>query len=243
MLSNCSWNQPGRNPYKGTTAEAVARYTDIPAEARRELAARIDSRSADDQVTITRDAVFGKYQYSPQITAMHFGQRTMCDRVDRSGWKSDAREPAAVYCVGDHCLIVPEVCGNISRIRRGAGGATSGTSGTAGEGGAGGPAAHAAPLPMALQPLAAPASPDVVAVADAMAQLPELGGPVGGALADPDAYLMAFPVVSTGMRSAGRLGRGDDALTQPVPVPEPATFGMLVAGLALLFGLAKRRAG
>lgn len=242
MLSNCSWNQPGRNPYKGTTAEAVARYTDIPAEARRELAAKIDARQPDDEVTITRNDVFGKYQYSPQITSMHFGQRTVCDRVDRSGWKLEARERAAVYCTGDHCLIVPEVCGNISRIRRAPGGGAAGAGGA--EGGAGGPAAHAAatPAPMTLRPVATPASPEAVAAADAIAQLPEFAGPTGVPLADPDAYLMPFPQVSSGMGSASRLRHDDPAQTQPLPVPEPASAGMLLAGLAVLFGLAKRRA-
>ncbi|HEX8605191.1 MAG TPA: MHFG family PEP-CTERM protein, partial [Pseudoduganella sp.] len=118
MLSHCSWNSPGRNPYRGSVREAVSRYLDIPGPVRAELIARIEGGHADDTVAITRGSIAGKHDYGPQITGMHFGQRTLCDSVARDGWPATAREPAAVYCVGDECVIVPEICANISRVRR-----------------------------------------------------------------------------------------------------------------------------
>jgi hypothetical protein len=39
MLSHCSWNSPGRNPYRGSVRDAVSRYLDIPGPARAEVIA------------------------------------------------------------------------------------------------------------------------------------------------------------------------------------------------------------
>lgn len=168
MLSHCSWNQPGRNPYRGSVTEAVSRYVDIPAPVRARLIARIESGRADDTVAIMRDSIAGKYDYSPRITGMHFGQRTLCETVTRDGWSATAREPAAVYCVGEQCLIVPKICGNISRVQRVAG---DGSPGGAPRTGAAAPAQ--VDIVRAAEPaFARVASPDDVAAADAMAHAP-----------------------------------------------------------------------
>jgi PEP-CTERM motif len=233
MLSNCSWNSPGRNPYRGSVRDAVSRYVDIPAPARARLVARIEAGQADDTVAIMRDSIAGKYDYSPQITDMHFGQRTVCGTVVRDGWADTVREPAKVYCEGDQCLIVPRVCGNISRVRRivGAGGGRAG-------------AAAALPAPLEMRPAAAPAplrvaSPDDVAMADALAQVaagPEMVQLPSAAFSSP------FGSGSRALDLTGRDAGPDSQLTHPAPVPEPATAGMLGAGLALVLGMAWRRA-
>ncbi len=233
MLSHCSWNHPGRNPYRGSVSEAVSRYLDIPAPVRTQLIARIEGGRVDDTVDIMRDSIAGRYDYSPRITGMHFGQRTVCETVTRDGWSAAAREPAAVYCVGEQCLIVPKICGNISRVRRVAGG-----------GGAAGPGSGAAAPPQVNAiPAAEPAftrvaSPDDVAAADAMAQT--VASAPQPALLPLAGFQSPFGAVTYGM--GGRTPGLGTEYTQLSPVPEPATLGMLGAGLALLAGLARRRA-
>jgi len=114
----CSWDHPGRNPYTGSTAAAIDRYTDIPEAVRSTLKRRIDEAQPDDNVNITRDSIGGKGQYNPAIRDMHFGTSSVCGSVTRSKWAADRSEPGAVYCVDEHCILVPKICGNVSRISR-----------------------------------------------------------------------------------------------------------------------------
>jgi len=115
---SCSWDRPGANRYTGSSAAAIERYTDIPEQVRNTLKRRIAEHQPDDQVRITRDAIVGKNQYEPGIRDMHFGARSVCGTVTRSKWSEQRQEPGAVYCVGEHCILVPRICGNISRITR-----------------------------------------------------------------------------------------------------------------------------
>jgi len=114
----CSWNRPGVDPFRGDPAAAVEHYQDIPAPQRKALREKIASGKSDDKVAIGRDGVTGKWQYDAAIRDMHFGKRRMCGSVDRSKWSAVRSEPAAVYCADQHCLIVPKICGNVSRITR-----------------------------------------------------------------------------------------------------------------------------
>lgn len=115
---SCSWDHPGVNPYTGKTAAAIDRYTDIPAAVRRTLKRRMEEGQSDDKVTITRDGISGKNQYDPSIRDMHFGAASVCATVTRSKWAEQRQEPGAVYCVDQHCILVPKICGNVSRINR-----------------------------------------------------------------------------------------------------------------------------
>jgi hypothetical protein len=114
----CSWDHPGVNPYRGRSGDAIDRYTDIPAAVRSTLRRRIEEQQPDDMVTITRDGISGKSQYDPAIRDMHFGAASVCATVTRSKWAENHQEPAAVYCVDKHCILVPKICGNVSRISR-----------------------------------------------------------------------------------------------------------------------------
>jgi hypothetical protein len=114
----CSWDRPGSNPYTGSTADAIDRYTDIPESVRGTLKRRIADHLPDDRVEITRDHITGKSQYNPAIRDMHFGSSSVCGSVSRSKWSELRSEPAAVYCVGEHCILVPKICGNVSRISK-----------------------------------------------------------------------------------------------------------------------------
>lgn len=120
MHPTCSWDHPGQNPYTGNTAAAIDRYADIPESVRGTLKRRIAEGLSDDQVNITRDGISGKGKYDPQIRDMHFGKASVCGAVTRSKWAEDRVEPGAVYCVDKHCILVPKICGNVSRISRAA---------------------------------------------------------------------------------------------------------------------------
>lgn len=115
---SCSWDHPGVNPYTGQASAAIDRYTDIPAAVRSTLKRRMEEGQSDDKVTITRDGISGRSKYDPAIRDMHFGAASVCATVTRSKWSAQRQEPGAVYCVDEHCILVPKICGNVSRISR-----------------------------------------------------------------------------------------------------------------------------
>lgn len=232
MVPACSWNTPGRNPYRGTAMEAVSRYVDIPAATRSRLVARIDAGTADDDVVITRDAVLGRQTYQPGITDMHFGRQTVCERVTRERWPASAREPAKVYCADGYCLIVPRVCGNISRIRMGSG-ESSGGSGPGSEGGGSGPDASLPAFPHRPGWIPEPAgAPEIdIETTDAMARL----SAAAPRAAPPSLPARPFDDWTPGP-SGPFAGPSDPPLvTVPaLPVPEPAGWLMFAIGAASL---------
>jgi hypothetical protein len=114
----CSWDRPGHNPYTGNAAAAIEHYADIPEAVRAALKRRVADGKPDDQVRITRDAIAGQHQYDPAIRDMHFGRASLCNTVTRDKWAADRVEPGAVYCAEGHCILVPRICGNVSRIAR-----------------------------------------------------------------------------------------------------------------------------
>jgi hypothetical protein len=114
---HCSWDRPGANPFMGDVVAAVDRYRDIPEDVRATLKRRVAQRRYDEIATIRRDSVDGAYRYS-DLRDMHFGSGTVCRTVSRSRWDGKAVERGLVYCEQGHCLIVPTVCRNVSRITR-----------------------------------------------------------------------------------------------------------------------------
>lgn len=114
----CSWDSPGTHPYGGTLAAAVDRYTDIPEPTRAALKARMASQRYDDIAVIGRSHITGTASYSPELRDMHFGNGRVCRTVTRQRWAAGAEERGLVYCEAGHCLIVPTVCRNVSRVTR-----------------------------------------------------------------------------------------------------------------------------
>jgi len=114
----CSWDHPGVNPFMGDVVAAVDRYADIPADVRQRLKARMAKRDYDEIAVITRDGITGRAKYDPEIREMHFGAGQICKTVTRSRWTADWQERGLVYCEAKHCIIVPTVCRNVSRINR-----------------------------------------------------------------------------------------------------------------------------
>ena len=117
-LPSCSWDRPGAFPFSGDVVAAVDRYSDIPAPVRAALKRRMEQRQYDEVVVIGRDSISGKARYSAEIRDMHFGSGTVCRSVTRSRWAATAEERGLVYCEAEHCLIVPTVCRNLSRVTR-----------------------------------------------------------------------------------------------------------------------------
>lgn len=223
--STCSWDRPGVDPYRGTPEAALAHYRDIPAADRKVLAQRIAAGAADDRVKIGRDAIEGQYSYEPKITDMHFGAGRMCRTVTRTKWKPAHVESAAVYCVNDQCIVVPEVCGNVSRIRRVV---TSGTGGGGSEGGGGGDELGGTPPPWPTATI--PYYSTVPAGGDDLPPWMRSG--------------VAFtPVPSLESPGPGRsVGPIPETGPGPVsPVPEPSTWAMLLGGLGVVIVAARRR--
>lgn len=213
----------------GNIPAAVDRYTDIPADVRARLKARMGQRQYDEIATIRRDSITGTHRYGAEIRDMHFGQGRVCRTVTRSGWAPDTVERGLVYCEAEHCIIVPTVCRNVSRITRLPGGPA------AGKGGAGAPGAAA---PAAQQTAAAddelffdPPGAGSRAAAAAVPPLPEVlpfGGLEGGGGVLPAApelpAFVDFGPVDNGAPAAGAPG-GSGSLPVVVPPFNPGSFG------------------
>ncbi len=248
---SCSWDHPGVNPYTGKTAAAIDRYTDIPASVRGTLKRRLEEGQSDDQVTITRDGISGKNLYDPAIRDMHFGAASVCATVTRGKWSAKRQEPGAVYCVDQHCILVPKICGNVSRIKRLPAVAK----------------APAAPPPVAAK-LGDKLGAKDLGLADADPREPEELSEEEAAKHDAQQRQAADNAAQRGRQPGGvqvlelneddtpdPLADGgafplpgtfhDDDGTLPIatPVPEADTWAMLLAGLALLGAVARRRPG
>lgn len=116
--TDCSWDNPGANPYTGTAEAAIDRYVDLPEKVRTKLKYRLQYGNPDEVVAITRDGIQGRHGYGATIRDMHFGKDKVCGTVSRARWSAQRTEPGAVYCADSHCILVPEICGNVSRITR-----------------------------------------------------------------------------------------------------------------------------
>lgn len=117
-IASCSWDNPGHSPFMGDVVAAVDRYQDIPPEVRGRLKQRMQARQYDEFVTIRRDSIEGANAYDPRISEMHFGDGRVCRDIDRSRWTPQMTERGLVYCESGHCVLVPTVCRNVSRISR-----------------------------------------------------------------------------------------------------------------------------
>lgn len=231
-IQTCDWTERGRDPYIGTMTQAVERYRDIPQDVRRRLAARMERQQYDEVVPIRRDGAVG---YG-QLYDMHWGAGRVCrGQVWTGAWGVHDEEIGLVYCESEHCLIVPTVCRNVSRI----------------------PPKQRAEQRM--RSLAAPESSDAdqhsapsIGVSTDVPQTFVIDDPImevktmrslsaPASLATIGAGLVTIPAGSIGPLSIS--GGGQPMLPAPgafapvAPIPEPSTLGLLAMGLALV-GLA-----
>lgn len=113
----CDWNKPGHNPYRGTVAEAVARYN-LPKNAQYEIIEKARQVRPDATLTISRDGALSTTGDQFSLTNMHFGKGSVCKgEVRRNTWADTHREIALVYCSGEHCIAVPIICHNVTLLR------------------------------------------------------------------------------------------------------------------------------
>ena len=253
VLEHCSWNRPGADPFMGDVVAAVERYPDIAPQVREQLKARMRARQYDEIVVISRDAIRGKGNYDARISDMHFGPGRVCRNVTRSGWSEQMQERGLVYCVQGVCILVPTVCRNVSRI----------TQAATGPRGAGAAPGAAAPVAAAPPPAGVPVIEHRVgAYGGSFTAVPPA--------VVASVPVLVFDIVRTGSGTLlpsgigdGRNGggpppRGSSIIESYVPtvirpslpptdlsvlpaVPEPHTWAMLLAGLALLACATLRR--
>jgi len=245
----CTWARPGHNPFMGDVVAAVGRYQDIPAPVRARLQARMASRAYDEVVRIRRDSILGQRTYQAQITDMHFGSGQVCASVDRSGWSAQAEERGLVYCEASHCILVPTVCRNVSRIQaaRAGAGAAPGPATAAGPAQAGAdPIGDSAALPLSQVAATDPSALDALPATGLTGQAWPAGAGVGPVLAgDSGAWLPARdgPVLDGPVLDGPILSRPPLAVAPSLsplgplpatPVPEPSAAWLLLGGLLVL---------
>lgn len=231
-LPQCSWDKPGANPFMGDVVAAVDRYTDIAAPLRAKLKARMQARQYDEIVSITRDAIQGQAQYGSEIRDMHFGAGSVCSTVTRAKWTDKAQERGLVYCEDGQCILVPTICRNVSRITRIAPKPAPKVAQViepqteleldppgAGVPAGGAPAAAAAPSPSFAQ-LASP---------QPTTSLSAVPGPTPGRPVQPAVFPPGLPALPPGIPGA------------TPPIPEPETWALLLAGLATVAWVLRRR--
>jgi len=237
-LPVCSWDRPGVNPFMGDVVAAVDRYQDIPAATRAKLKARMARRDYDEIALIERDRITGMAQYAPEITGMHFGQGGVCKTVTRAKWTDKMQERGLVYCEDGQCILVPTICRNVSRIRR------------------------TADAPLSIAPAAGPAAPPAEGDQPLAFDAPG-AGPAPVAPGAPGSFVNPGPTVTptsftpittppiTGgptitpptippVQPPTTLPPGEPPTTIPA-VPEPGTWMTLLAGMAAIAAVARRR--
>jgi hypothetical protein len=119
LREGCAWGQPGRLPYRGTTAQAL-RAARLPPEVVQEVVRLRQVRAVTDRVEIRTGAirtVTDGREFNPKSFALTFGH-TLCVGA-RVNFAPGHVERADLYEVRDargtlHSVMVPDVCGNVS---------------------------------------------------------------------------------------------------------------------------------
>lgn len=255
-LPACSWDRPGVNPFMGDVVAAVDRYKDIPAAVRESLKARMEKREYDEIVSIRKDAISGKGRYGAEIREMHFGAGSICTTVSRARWTQEAEQKGLVYCQDNHCILVPTVCRNVSRIKRLAK-PTAIAPATAQQMARSEQLAEDPPLEFEA-PAAGPAAPTAATPTAAspsfsqIAAAPAGGGFGGGAPlfsgggTPPSGGGAAPPPLPPGVVTNEKPPIVVPPINPPVPpvtppIPEPGTWAMMLLGLAGLAAWQRRR--
>lgn len=113
---DCTWRDPGAEPYTGSRHAAVMSFDHIRYDERWILSLMVQYRPPSDVVAIGRDGIRGStsYSYDASVNGMHFGRGRRCGTVTRDGWPADHTETAKAWCRGRWCVLVPDVCGNVA---------------------------------------------------------------------------------------------------------------------------------
>ena len=197
LRQGCAWGQPGRNPYRGTTEQALT-AAGLPPEVVRLIADQRRAGRTVGRLAISRDAIRladGSREFSPRQMAMSFGN-TLCLNT-RVNFAPGHVEAADLFEARDgqgrlHTVMVPDVCGNVTVLgARRPGGMVAGVAGA-----------------LADRSLALAAVADALAQAKAeTASVATAAGPGNGAAAAEG----GDPAASAAVGSAHRLEGADPA--------------------------------
>ncbi len=119
LRRGCAWGVPGRDPYKGTVAQALI-AAKVPESAVRKFEAMIEMKLVSDEVEITRDGITSvskRRRFDGNSFDMAFGS-TMCFSTNVNFARGHV-EKAKLYEATDadgklHAVMVPDVCGNVT---------------------------------------------------------------------------------------------------------------------------------
>ena len=119
VRQGCAWGQPGRNPYRGSTEQALAAAR-LPPEVVQQIAAMRLGGHKSGRLQITTAAIRsddGTRQFDPRALAMSFGN-TLCLH-SRVNFAPGHTELADLYEARDsqgrlYAVMVPDVCGNVT---------------------------------------------------------------------------------------------------------------------------------
>ncbi len=119
LRQGCAWGQPGRQPYRGSTEQALT-AAGLPPEVVQQIAAQRQAGRPAGRLEISRSAirqVDGPGRFNPRSMAMSFGL-TLCLH-SRVNFVPGHVEPADLYQARDasgrlFSVMVPEVCGNVT---------------------------------------------------------------------------------------------------------------------------------
>jgi hypothetical protein len=255
LRRGCAWGTPGRDPYRGTTEQAL-QAAGLPPEVVSEVAALRLARQPTDHLEIRNESIRALADgrtFDPRSVALTFGH-TLCLN-SRVNFPRGHVEKAELYEVRDargrwHSIMVPEVCGNVSVL---------------------GARARRDMLDQVSELLAL-RSAEVAGMAAALGRPVSEGPQVAGMrrerpeptrLASPGAELIeqALPrqvtvpvlnhlsdLLARGSIAAARLGEGRDDGPNPPPrpetaqaVPEPGTLACVLLALLALAAIHWRR--
>jgi hypothetical protein len=117
----CVWGRPGRDPYRGSVAEAL-RTARLPQGVQDALLAKVAAHAVDDRLTIGNGGISAALSgrvFAAHGFAMTYG-RTLCLET-RVNFSAGHTEAADLYETRDargrlYSVMVPQVCGNVSFI-------------------------------------------------------------------------------------------------------------------------------
>jgi len=232
--SASDWNRPGENPFMLSVPDAIDAYQQIPLELRFVLKIKMQKRQPDDTVLITRDDIVGQGgQRYGGMHSMFWGSRAKPypGPVDRSSWAAGDVQRGFIYCAGPWCVLVPFICRNVALIDRLEAEEKPAASGSM----------HVVEAPPMVED-----APTFLASSDVEAGEIAGAGPIY--LPASITYLTNAPLIVTVLQPGAPVSGGMPPVVDvlppgaPVsPVPEPSTWATLVAGLAVVGFLVRRK--
>lgn len=119
LRRGCAWGVPGRDPYQGSVAAALA-SAGLPRDVVRKVDAMVARGVVSDRVEITRNVIQttgGKRRFDPRMVAMGFG-KTLCFGT-RVNFKRGHAEFADLYDATGadgtkYAIMVPDTCHNVA---------------------------------------------------------------------------------------------------------------------------------